>query len=204
MLFNFSHKLDFPPILNLGGDNLQVVSESRILGLIVSDDLKWNSHVSFACSKARRRIWMLRRMMQLGLDAEIILDFYQKEIQSVLEYGAVVFHGGLTQQLSDEIESVQQLVLSLLSGYIGVKFSYNEACIYFYTEKLQSRRLDLCKTFVKRTMTNPIHSSFFRKTNHVCNTRRRKLKFQEYSCKTDRFYRSPLVYLTRLANLTFS
>ena len=59
-------------------------------------------------------------MMILGLDFETILDVYFKEIRSVLEYGAVIFHSGLTNKLSGDIENVQTLVLKLLSNYLWI------------------------------------------------------------------------------------
>lgn len=56
MSFNFSNKYDFPPELNLGGENLQVVREQKILGFLISD-LKWNVHIKYICKKAKRRVW---------------------------------------------------------------------------------------------------------------------------------------------------
>ena len=196
MIFNFSHNYDFSPEINLGGDELNVVSESKILGMIFSSDLKWNAHVSFMCRKARGRIWMLRRMLQLGLNYNKVLDFYYKEIRSVLEYGAVVFNSGLTIKLSQEIENIQSSVLGLLSRNLGLRLSYTEACIFFCTEQLYSRRFDLCKHFIQRNS----HSGLFVKTIKSHNTRVGKQCYQEYKCNTKRFYNSPLVYLTRLAN----
>ena len=39
--------------------------------------------------------------MQLGFDYEIILDVYKKEICSVIECGAIVYHSRLTKRLSN-------------------------------------------------------------------------------------------------------
>ena len=69
--------------------------------------------MEYVCAKACKRIWILRRLMEVGLDWEIILDVYYKEIRSVLEYASVVYHSGLTKKQSDALESVQRLVLKL-------------------------------------------------------------------------------------------
>ena len=93
------------------------------------------------------------------------------------------------------------MVLRILSPYLGLKFSYNEACIFFETEKLETRRPDICMTFLKRVMSHPQHSALFKKTNNPYNLRGpSRLTFSEYKCNTKRYYTSPLVYLTRLAN----
>ena len=136
-----------------------------------------------------------------GFDHEIILDVYVKEIRSVLEYCCVVFHYGLSQELEYQIESVQRLVLKLVSRYLNLRMSYSESCILFSIEPLFSRRLEQCKTFIKRTLTNPKFSDMFlERTGNRIQGRRR---FQEYKCTNDRMFRSPLVALTRIANKLF-
>ena len=100
-------------------------------------------------------------MMNNDFDHEIILDVYKKEIRSILEYCCVVFHHGLSQELENQIESVQRLVLKLVTRYLNLKLSYNESCILFQMEPLFSRRLDQCNTFIRRTLKNPKYSSMF-------------------------------------------
>ena len=116
MSFNFSKLFDFPPEIIVNNEHLEVVSQTKILGFQLSEDLKWDSHCEYICKKAKKKIWMLRRMMQLGLDYKIILDFYFKEIRSILEYGSVVFHSGLTKKLSDNIQQNQQFAIRLILG----------------------------------------------------------------------------------------
>ena len=73
MSFNFRKKLDFPPELSIAGDgNLDVVRHTKLLGIVVSDDLKWHLHVEFMCEKASAKIWLLRRMKILNIESEIL------------------------------------------------------------------------------------------------------------------------------------
>ena len=132
MLFNFSFKWDSPPEFNMGADELRVVCTPTLLGLIIIDDLKWDCHVSDMCSKAMGRVLMLCRMLLLGLDLSIFLDFYYKEIRSILEYGAIVIHEGLTLKLSKAIEKVQRNVMSLLCTYLDLKLTCMESCIFIW------------------------------------------------------------------------
>ena len=97
MRFNFSRSRDFSPQFNLGSEDLKIVKSSKILGIMLNDRLKWDTHVEYICNKARQRTWALRRLLSLKLDPEIIIDFYHKEVRSILEYGAVVYHSGLTK-----------------------------------------------------------------------------------------------------------
>ena len=109
MKFNFRKYLDFPAIFNFeDGPMLGVVSEAKILGIIVSDNLRWSAHVEYMTSRARKKIWTLRRLKILNLDTHLLRDFYCKEIRSLLEFGVAVRHSGITCKMSDEIERIQK------------------------------------------------------------------------------------------------
>ena len=41
--------------------------------VFLSDDLSWQKNTKFICEKARRKIWILRRMVELDLDPFIML-----------------------------------------------------------------------------------------------------------------------------------
>ena len=66
MLFNSTKKFDFMPQLRFtNGHTLEVVEEYRLLGVTVSSNLNWQSHVGATCRKAYQRMWILRRLKSL-------------------------------------------------------------------------------------------------------------------------------------------
>ena len=87
MKFNFARKTDFPPELTVSGfnDQLETVNQTKLLGVILTDDLKWSANTEFICKKASQRMWKLRRLRMLCIEPLVILDVYLKEIRSVLE-----------------------------------------------------------------------------------------------------------------------
>ena len=117
-----------------------------------------------------------------------------------MEYGVVIFHSALTKKQSHAIESVQRKVMFILNSYLNLKLSYSESCILYGVEFLYSRRLDICYTFIKRSLKNPRFSHLFSKSSHLYNVRDTTRKFQEDKTRTERFHSSPLVSLRRLAN----
>ena len=60
MLFNPCHMLDFMPVLTLEDQQLEVVGEVRLLGLIIRKDLKWAANTEYIVKKADGRLWTLR------------------------------------------------------------------------------------------------------------------------------------------------
>ena len=80
MLFNKSRKWDFPPELKFSdGSQLEVVSEIKLVGVLLTDDLSWHKNTLYICEKARLKLWILRRMVTLDLDNEQLYDVYDKE-----------------------------------------------------------------------------------------------------------------------------
>ena len=74
MMFTTSRKFDFPPELKFADQtNVQVTSEKLLLGVVITDDLKWKRNTEFIVSKAKRKIWILRRLIHLNLS---IYDLY--------------------------------------------------------------------------------------------------------------------------------
>ena len=136
----------------------------------------------------------------MNLEYDFILECYHNEIRTILEYEAVIFHSALTKQQSNAVEAIQRKVLFILNGYLDIKLSYAESLIFYSTESLESRRLDICKTFIKRSLKNPNFKHMFSKSKHAYNVRGTTRKFWEDAARTERFQTSPLVYLRRLAN----
>ena len=198
MIFTNARMLDFPPDLSFqDGTLLDTVSEKKLLGVIVSSDLKWAKNTMFICEKARQKLWILKRMLNFGFTHVEAYDVYQKEVRSVLEYAVPVWHSGLTHKQSSEIESIQRLAFKIILGPAYV--TYEAACSYFRTLTLEQRRLDICLKFVRKNIESD--NSLFEPANiHGRNLRPRKTKVRETKCNTVRFQRSSIPFLATLAN----
>ena len=115
MKFNFRKSLDFPAIFNFkNGPMLSIVAKAKILGIMISDNLRWSAHVEYMISRARKKIWTLSRLKILNLDYHILRDFYCKEIRSIFEFGVVVWHSGITFKMSDAIERMQKICIKII------------------------------------------------------------------------------------------
>ena len=53
MKFNFAKIHDFPPELKIDGFkiDLEVVTETKLLGIILTNDLKWSANTEYICKK---------------------------------------------------------------------------------------------------------------------------------------------------------
>ena len=70
------------PLL-IGGALVERVSQYKLLGVIVSDDLSWNAHCEYIYNKATKRLYKLRILNKCGLSSSV--SVYCCTIHSVLE-----------------------------------------------------------------------------------------------------------------------
>ena len=60
------------------------VGTYKLLGAIISDDLKWNAHVKYVTAKAAKRLYALRLLKRAGVMPKGILKVYLCNVRSVL------------------------------------------------------------------------------------------------------------------------
>ena len=81
MLFNEANKYDFMPEIEIdNGEILEVDEEFKLLGVIMTSDLKWNKNTKHITQKGFQRLWMLRRLKQLGVSQTELKDIYEKQV----------------------------------------------------------------------------------------------------------------------------
>ena len=65
ILFNPCTSADFMPHLRLDNQEVEVVEELRLLGVIVRSDMTWVSNTENMVKKANKRLWIVRRLKHL-------------------------------------------------------------------------------------------------------------------------------------------
>ena len=62
--------------------------ETKFLGIIVENKLSFSSHVDHIISKCNSRLFLVRQLKVLGLNAAGLKTFYTSNIRSLLLYGS--------------------------------------------------------------------------------------------------------------------
>ena len=205
MKFTTTRSRDFPPEFAFRDkDNLKVVGTTKLLGVLVDSNLKWESNTAHICKKASSKLWLLRRMSTMGLDFSTILDYYLKEVRSHLELAAPAWHSNLTMKLSSDIERIQKIAVGIILG--TYEHPYHISCTILGIEPLFLRRVSICLNFAKKTALSPLsrHRDLFQKPSYKHDTRFKDEKFIEHVWNNGRFRDSPLPFLTRLLNNNIS
>ena len=64
--FNFSRMSDFEPNITLDENRLDIIYQTKLLGVICTSDCKWKENTKNLVAKANGKMWFLRRIKVLG------------------------------------------------------------------------------------------------------------------------------------------
>ena len=199
MIFNFSRNHQFSTRLELSGEVLEIVNHTKLLGTVISDDLKWGRNTQNIVQKANKRMEILRKISNFGASYDDLKTIYIAYIRSILEQSCTVWNSGLTEENVKDIERVQKSALRLI---LAEKYqNYKNALNILELESLEDRRRVLCLEFAKKCLKNEkIKSLLFENEKlHDMKTRKSE-KFFVNHANTSRLMNSPIVYMQILLN----
>ena len=91
MIFNFSKEYQFNTRLAMNNNLLEQVKETRLLGVIISDNLKWHSNTKDIVKRCYQRMLILRNLYPFNIPVEDLVNIYCLYIRSVAEQSSVVW-----------------------------------------------------------------------------------------------------------------
>ena len=186
------------PAVSTGNHELATVKATKILGVIIQNDLKWDQNINNIIKRANSKIHMLRLLKRHGLPYDDLLTIYMCYIRPVIEYAAPVWNGGLTKNQITRLERVQKRVLRVI---IGARYStYDTVLDELKIESLSDRRKSLCLSFFQKTLLYTDQFKQYFPPENNTRTLRRKPQIPELRCKTKRMQNSPIPYLIRALN----
>jgi len=89
------------------------VSTSKILGMHISEDHKWNVHIHYVFKKANKWLYAIWLLKKAGVATEDLVENYCSLLRSFLEYAAPVWLY-LPDYLASVIESIQKKALKII------------------------------------------------------------------------------------------
>ena len=152
MLFNFTKNYQFSSRLKIDNEIVETVQEMKLLGTIITNDLRWNANTENIVKKANSRMELMRRISNFGASWDDLKNIYILYIRSLLEQSCTVWHSGLSQENIQDLERVQKSAMKLI---MKESFrSYEHALNILELESLQDRRELLCLNFAKKCLNN--------------------------------------------------
>ncbi len=95
--------------LMISGTPVERVSCFKYLGVNISEDLTWTTHIQTQVKKARQRLYHLRQLRKFRVSPAILKTFYSGAIESVLTQCISVWYNNATNQDCKALQRVVRL-----------------------------------------------------------------------------------------------
>ena len=177
--------------LQLNGQAIEQVKSYKLLGLHVTDELRWSEHVSAICSKAAQRLHFLKHLKRAAMSSSDLVYYYQSVIRPVVEYACVVWHTSITKKQSQLIERIQRRAAKIIFGH------ETDALKSLALPSLHDRRELLTKTFFSSLLSSNscLHHLIPAEFNNEQTDKLRHVKqFPPPLTRTERFKKSTIIY----------
>ncbi len=106
--FRKRHLLPYTPLV-ISGTPVERVSSFKYLGVNISEDLTWTTHIQTQVKKARQRLYHLRQLRKFRVSPTILKTFYAGTIESVLTQCISVWYGNNSSQDCKALQRVVRL-----------------------------------------------------------------------------------------------
>ena len=199
MIFNFTRNHQFTTRLQEDDTNIEVVSEIKLLGTWITNDLKWDINTKKFSKKSICKNAFVAQCSQIYKKQ----DRFKKHIlyihQTVLEQSATVWHSSLTQDNKDDLDRVQKSAVRVIMGgrYIDYKNSLQELDM----DELEVRREKLCHKMAQKICQTPQVKHMFPIRKEYRNEKRRHTnKYKISKANTTRYIKSAIPHMQQILN----
>ena len=98
----------------INGEPIELVTNAELLGLNISNVLKWNIHFAKLIIKVSARLYYLKQLKRASVENKELLTFYISCIRPIGKYACPVFHNALPRYPADDIERLQKRALWII------------------------------------------------------------------------------------------
>ena len=162
--------LDVPAIQGPNGFIPQVSSLS-LLGVTITDDLKWNSHIETVLKKACKRLYVLRNLRRSGCPSALMLQVYNSIVRSVFIYAYPSFCN-LPKFLQDKLLKFERRIFRIVG-------SDNDVTVIEAAEEMCQRLFSKVAILIG----HPLRQCFSQR----CTVTRASMQLRPPKAKTKRF-----------------
>jgi len=111
---------------------MERVQRFKLLGITISHDMNWQTHIDAIITKASSRLYFLKILKKSGLNSHQLRHFYLSVIRPILEYCSAIWHHGLTKAQAESLEAIQRRALRIIdSSTVGMPYEVAHSLTQF-------------------------------------------------------------------------
>jgi hypothetical protein len=190
LIISKKQNLDNHPPLYLDGHVILEAKHHKHLGIILSQDLSWNEHISNIISSCAKLVNVLR-YLSFKLDKKTLETIYTSFIRPKIEYANIIY-GNATKSQLKRLTNLEFEILRLIAGATK-NFSIRKVNAELPWINLEERRRIHTLSFFYKIHNNMLSSSLVETLNKY-----KRLNF--YNIRSRNEYTIPIVHHNKYAN----
>ena len=197
MIINFCNAYQFRTRLYIKNSLIEQVRQTRLLGVIISDDLTWSANTQHLIKRAYKRFVILRKLNEFNVNKRDMITIYILFFRCILKQSSVVWSSSLTKEEKLAFERTQKVALRII--YQKDYVSYEHALKLSNLTTIEERHSKLLLNFAIKCTKNE-------NTRHMLPLApskpwaRRQDKYQVPFARKERFFRSSIPKMARMLN----
>ena len=114
MIIDFRRKATPLMPLILKDDMVEIVEHFQFLGCTISNTLRLDENTKLITKTTQQRMYFLRQLQKLGVNCDILTQFYRAVIGSVLTFSITVRYGSTTQAEKNSLDRVVRIASKII------------------------------------------------------------------------------------------
>ena len=176
------------PNVMLNGEILDVVHKYNYLGVIIDDDLTFNSFLTEKCNKVNVRIYKLSRLRKF-ITSKIACLVYKQTILPVCEYADQMVESGPSDKVN-KLQTLQDKAVRIVENKEHKRLGTEGLYFLFRLSPLKLRRAEHLACSMYRLSKDMYRLEKGRPTVHLRS--RNKIKFKTPKQNYEKYLKSPL------------
>ena len=197
MIINYCSAYQFKTRLSVDNSMIEQVDQTKLLGVVLSDDLTWQANTKCLVKKAYTRMIILRRLNEFNVKREDMLKIYILFIRVVIEQSSVVWSSSLTLNDLESLERTQKVALRII--FQNEYISYKNALELSGLQSMKDRYSKLLYKFAIKCIKNPKTQDIIEK-NNVSDRLRHNEAYKVPMAKKQRLFKSAIPTMARMLN----
>jgi len=103
------------PLVTFNNTTVAYTSDTKFLGIRITDSLKWHSHIQLLANKLSKVTFMIKSLKEI-LSSNFIRNIYFTKFHSLLWFGILCWRGGSRSELTSKILRIKKRVMRLIAG----------------------------------------------------------------------------------------
>ncbi|KAK0142983.1 Multiple C2 and transmembrane domain-containing protein 1 [Merluccius polli] len=155
MVVDFKKNSASPAPITLCDSTIDTVESFHFLGIIISQDLKWELNISSLIKKAQQRMYFLRQLKKFNLPRTMMIHFYSSIIESILTSSITIWYAAATAKNKGRLQRV--IRDPYVKFKIGGKEVFKSKTIYKNLNPVWDERVSL----LVETLREPLYVKVF-------------------------------------------